>query len=65
MIASDGEFVLFPGIYPPISGAEKVALNMVPWKIRLKTKQRALSNESAGSSLPNCRYNLTPEAGEL
>jgi iron(III) transport system substrate-binding protein len=28
-IAGDGEFVLYPGIYPPIKNAEKVAPNMV------------------------------------
>ncbi|MBI4528339.1 MAG: extracellular solute-binding protein [Deltaproteobacteria bacterium] len=28
-IAEDGEFVLYPGIFPPIKGAEKVAPNMV------------------------------------
>jgi len=28
-ISEDGEFVLFPGIYPPIKDAEKVAPNMV------------------------------------
>jgi iron(III) transport system substrate-binding protein len=28
-IAGDGEFVLYPGIYPPIKDAEKVAPNMV------------------------------------
>jgi iron(III) transport system substrate-binding protein len=28
-IAEDGEFVLYPGIYPPIKDAEKVAPNMV------------------------------------
>lgn len=28
-IAEDGEFVLFPGIFPPIKDAEKVAPNMV------------------------------------
>lgn len=28
-IAEDGEFVLYPGIYPPIRDAEKVAPNMV------------------------------------
>jgi iron(III) transport system substrate-binding protein len=28
-IAGDGEFVLYPGIYPPIKDAEKVAPNMI------------------------------------
>src|SRR5437879_2484185 len=28
-IAQDGEFVLFPGVYPQIKGAEKVTPNMV------------------------------------
>jgi iron(III) transport system substrate-binding protein len=30
MIAQDGEFVLAPGVYPPIQGAEKVTPNMIP-----------------------------------
>lgn len=28
-VAEDGEFVFYPGIYPPITGAEKVAPNMI------------------------------------
>lgn len=28
-IAQDGEFVLYPGVYPPIRDAEKVTPNMV------------------------------------
>ena len=45
MIAQDGEFVLFPGVYPPIQGAEKVTPHMVPWITRARTRRRVLSNE--------------------
>lgn len=45
MIASDGEFVLFPGVYPPIQGAEKVAPNMVPMDNPTEEEAKSLSNE--------------------
>jgi iron(III) transport system substrate-binding protein len=44
MIAGDGEFVLFPGVYPPIPGAEKVA-PMVPMDNPTEEEAKSLSNE--------------------
>jgi ABC-type Fe3+ transport system substrate-binding protein len=44
-IANDGEFVLFPGVYPPIQGAEKVAPNMVPMDNPTEEEAKSLSNE--------------------
>jgi len=41
----DGEFVLFPGVYPPIQGAEKVAPNMVPMDNPSEEEAKSLSNE--------------------
>jgi len=45
MISQDGEFVLFPGIYPPIQGAEKVTSNMVPMDNPTEEEAKSLSNE--------------------
>lgn len=45
MIAQDGEFVLSPGIYPPIPGAEKVTPNMVPMDNPSAEEAKNLSNE--------------------
>ena len=45
IIAQDGEFVLSPGVYPPIHGAEKVAPNMVPMDNPTKEEARNLSDE--------------------
>ena len=45
MIAQDGEFVLSPGVYPPIPGAEKVTLNMVPMDNPSAEEAKNLSNE--------------------
>lgn len=45
MISQDGEFVLFPGIYPPIQGAEKVTPNMVPMDNPTEEEAKSLSNE--------------------
>ena len=45
IIAQDGEFVLFPGVYPPIQGAEKVTPNMVPMDNPTEEEARTLSNE--------------------
>ena len=45
MIAQDGEFVLFPGVYPPIQGAEKVTPNMVPMDNPTEEEAKSLSNE--------------------
>jgi hypothetical protein len=44
-IAQDGEFVLFPGVYPPIQGAEKVTPNMVPMDHPTEEEARKLSSE--------------------
>ena len=44
-IAQDGEFVLFPGVYPPIQGAEKVTPNMVPMDNPTEEEARKLSSE--------------------
>ena len=44
-IAQDGEFVLFPGVYPPIQGAEKVAPNMVPMDNPTENEAKTLSGE--------------------
>ena len=45
LIAQDGEFVLFPGVYPPIQGAEKVAPNMVIMDNPSVEEAKSLSNE--------------------
>ena len=45
MSAQDGEFVLSPGVYPPIPGAEKVTLNMVPMDNPSAEEAKNLSNE--------------------
>jgi iron(III) transport system substrate-binding protein len=45
MIAQDGEFVLSPGIYPPIQGAEKVTPNMIPMDNPTEQEAKNLSNE--------------------
>jgi ABC-type Fe3+ transport system substrate-binding protein len=45
LIAQDGEFVLFPGVYPPIQGAEKVAPNMVIMDNPSAEEAKSLSNE--------------------
>ena len=45
IIAQDGEFVLFPGVYPPIQGAEKVTPNMVPMDNPTEEEAKNLSNE--------------------
>jgi len=45
MIAQDGEFVLFPGVYPPIQGAEKVTPNMIPMDNPTEEEAKSLSNE--------------------
>ncbi|MSP40149.1 MAG: extracellular solute-binding protein [Deltaproteobacteria bacterium] len=45
MIAQDGEFVLYPGVLPPIVGAEKVAPNMVIMDNPSAEEAKSLSNE--------------------
>ena len=45
MIAQDGEFVLSPGIYPPIPGAEKVTPNMIAMDNPSEQEAKNLSNE--------------------
>src|SRR5215831_16321227 len=45
MIAGDGEFVLSPGAYPPIPGAQKVAPNMVPMDNPTEEEAKSLSKE--------------------
>ena len=45
MISQDGEFVLFPGVYPPIQGAEKVTPNMVPMDNPTEEEAKSLANE--------------------
>ena len=45
IIAQDGEFVLSPGIYPPIPGAEKVTPNMIPMDNPSEQEAKNLSNE--------------------
>ena len=45
MIAQDGEFVLAPGVYPPIQGAEKVTPNMIPMDNPTEQEARNLSSE--------------------
>jgi iron(III) transport system substrate-binding protein len=45
MIAQDGEFVLSPGVYPPIQGAEKVTPNMIPMDNPTEQEAKNLSNE--------------------
>jgi iron(III) transport system substrate-binding protein len=45
LIAQDGEFVLFPGVYPPIQGAEKVTPNMIPMENPSEEEAKNLSNE--------------------
>ncbi|HEY7553177.1 MAG TPA: extracellular solute-binding protein [Candidatus Binatia bacterium] len=45
LIAQDGEFVLFPGVYPPIQGAEKVMPRMVPMDNPSEEDAKSLSNE--------------------
>ena len=45
MIAQDGEFVLAPGVYPPIQGAEKVTPNMIPMDNPTEQEAKILSSE--------------------
>jgi iron(III) transport system substrate-binding protein len=45
LIAQDGEFVLFPGVYPPIQGAEMVTPRMVPMDNPSEEDAKSLSNE--------------------
>lgn len=45
LIAQDGEFVLSPGVYPPIPGAEKVTPHMVPMDNPSEEEAKNLSNE--------------------
>jgi iron(III) transport system substrate-binding protein len=45
MIAQDGEFVLAPGVYPPIQGAEKVTPNMIPMDNPTEQEAKNLSSE--------------------
>ena len=45
IIAQDGEFVLSPGVYPPIQGADKVSPNMVPMDNPTEEQAKNLSNE--------------------
>lgn len=45
LIAQDGEFVLSPGVYPPIEGAEKVTPRMVPMDNPSEEEAKSLSNE--------------------
>ena len=45
IIAQDGEFVLSPGVYPPIQGADKVGPNMVPMDNPTEEQAKNLSNE--------------------
>jgi iron(III) transport system substrate-binding protein len=45
LIAQDGEFVLAPGVYPPIPGAEKVTPLMVPMDNPSEEEAKSLSNE--------------------
>jgi iron(III) transport system substrate-binding protein len=45
IIAQDGEFVLFPGVYPPIQGADKVTPNMVPMDNPTAEEAKNLSSE--------------------
>ena len=45
MIAQDGEFVLAPGVFPPIQGAEKVTPNMIPMDNPSEEEAKSLSNE--------------------
>ena len=45
MIAQDGEFVLSPGVYPPIPGAENVTPRMVPMDNPSEEEAKNLSNE--------------------
>ncbi len=45
LIAQDGEFVLSPGVYPPIPGAEKVTPHMVPMDNPSEEEAKSLSNE--------------------
>jgi hypothetical protein len=45
MISQDGELCSFPGVYPPIQGAEKVTPNMVPMDNPTEEEAKSLSNE--------------------
>ncbi len=45
IIAQDGEFVLAPGVYPPIQGAEKVTPNMIPMDNPTQEEAKNLSSE--------------------
>jgi len=45
LIAQDGEFVLAPGVFPPIQGAEKVTPNMIPMDNPSEDEAKSLSNE--------------------
>jgi len=45
IIAQDGEFVLSPGVFPPIQGAEKVTPNMIPMDNPSEDEAKSLSNE--------------------
>jgi iron(III) transport system substrate-binding protein len=45
LISEDGEFVLYPGVYPPIQGAEKVTPRMVPMDNPSADEAKSLSSE--------------------
>lgn len=45
LISEDGEFVLYPGVYPPIQGAEKVTPRMVPMDNPSAEEAKSLSSE--------------------
>lgn len=45
IISQDGEFVLYPGVYPPIQGAEKVTPNMIPMDNPNEKEAKSLSTE--------------------
>jgi len=45
LIAQDGEFVLSPGVYPPIEGADKVTPRMIPMENPTEQEAKNLSNE--------------------
>jgi iron(III) transport system substrate-binding protein len=45
IIAQDGEFVLAPGVYPPIRGADQVTPKMVPMDNPTAEEAKALSSE--------------------
>ena len=45
MIPQDGEFVLSPGVYPPIDGAEKVTPKMIPMENPTEQEAKNPANE--------------------